>query len=89
MLVALRRGTMGLGSNGGNDEGGDGSFRVSKQCKGNDAWTVYTGEVVGLGIDKVKTGPLGLTMVPEVGMHVTEAGVKMDVWFDEMSYTCR
>ena len=89
MLVALRRSSLSVSNNGGVDEGDDGSFRVSKHCKGNDAWTVYTGEVVGLGIDKVKTGPRGLTMVPEVGLHVTEAGVKMDVWIDEMSYTCR
>ena len=43
----------------------------------------------GKSIDAVKSGPRGLTVVPEIGMLVLEGGVKMDAWFDEVSFTCR
>jgi len=88
VLLALRRYVTPDGGIA-DDEGGELSFRVGKHCKGNDAWTVYTGEVVGKSIDAVKTGPRGLTVVPEIGMLVLEGGVKMNVWFDEISFTCR
>jgi hypothetical protein len=88
VLLALRRYAGGGGEVEGEEEG-ELSFRVGKHCKGNDAWTIYTGEVVGKSIDAVKSGPRGLTVVPEIGMLVLEPGVKMEAWFDEISFTCR